>query len=106
MHLQTLPHLQKTPLLQYFAAKPKSISDKARLAVIGPGLKLLAFGMNHIGVLGDDVKKVISEQATVLSRQGTCYYSTAIRFYVLTYQLLFIPSTLSPSMLENAILVP
>ncbi len=27
MHLQTLPHLQKTPVLQYFVAKPKSISD-------------------------------------------------------------------------------
>ncbi len=30
MHLQTLPHLQKTPVLQYFAAKPKSISDRTR----------------------------------------------------------------------------
>ncbi len=37
----------------------------ACLAVMGPGLKLLAFGMNHIGVLRDDAKKAISEQATV-----------------------------------------
>ncbi len=26
----TLPHLLKTPVLQYFAAKPKSISDTTR----------------------------------------------------------------------------
>ncbi len=49
-------------MLQYFAAKPKKHKRyDARLAVIGLGLKLLAFGMNHIGVLGDDAKKVISE---------------------------------------------
>ncbi len=36
--------------------------------VTGPSVKLLAFGMNHAGVLGDDAKKVFSEQATVLSR--------------------------------------
>ncbi len=67
-------------MLQYFAAKAeKHERYDARLAVISPGLKLLAFGMNHIGVLGDDAKKVISEQATVLSREGTYSHSTAIR---------------------------
>ncbi len=71
---------QKRPVLQYFARKRKSNKRyDARLAVIGPGLKLLAFGINHIGVLGDDAKKVLSEQATVLSRQGTYSHSTATR---------------------------
>ncbi len=81
----------------------QSVLLSARLAVIGPGLKLPAFGMNHIGVLGDDAKKVISEQATVLSRQGTYPTQQQAEFNVLTYQLLFISSTLSLSMLENAI---
>ncbi len=79
MHLQTSPHLQnaRAPILRREAEKHKRYD--ARLAVIGPVLKLLAFGMNHIGVLGDDAKKVISEQATVLFRQGTYSHSTAIR---------------------------
>ncbi len=51
----------------------------ARLAVIGPGLQLLASGMNYIGVLGDDAKKVISEQVTDLPRQGTYSHSKASR---------------------------
>ncbi len=51
----------------------------ARLATIGPGLKLLAFGLNHVGVLGDDAKKVIAEQATVLARQGSYSLGTAKR---------------------------
>ncbi len=67
----------RAPILRRGAEKHKRYD--ARLAVIGPGLKLLAFGMNHIGVLGDDAKKVISAQATVLSRQGTYSHSTAIR---------------------------
>ncbi len=54
----------RAPILRREAEKHKRYDT--RLAVIGPGLKLLAFGMNHIGVLGDDAKKAISEQATVL----------------------------------------
>ncbi len=51
----------------------------ARLAAIGPGIKLIAFGMNHIGVLGDDAKKVIAEQATVLARQSSYSHHTVMR---------------------------
>ncbi len=58
-------------MLQFSVAKPKNTSDMTpvlpRLAL---ELKLLAFGMNHIGVLGDDAKKVIAEQATVLARKA------------------------------------
>ncbi len=67
----------RAPILRREAEKHKRYD--ASLAVIGPGLKLLAFGMNHIGVLGDNAKKVISEQATVLFLQGTCSQSTASR---------------------------
>ncbi len=67
-------------MLQFSVAKPKNTSDIcARLAAIGPGIKLLAFGMNHIGVLGDDAKKVIAEQATVLARQSSNSHHTAMR---------------------------
>ncbi len=57
----------------------------ARLAAIGPGIKLLAFGMNHICVLGDDAKKVIAEQATVLERQSSYFQPTAMRILPRTY---------------------
>ncbi len=39
----------------------------------------LAFGMNHIGVLGDDAKKVISEEVTILARQSSYSQATATR---------------------------
>ncbi len=45
----------RAPILRHEAEKHKRYD--ARVALIGPGLKLLAFGMNHIGVLGDDAKK-------------------------------------------------
>ncbi len=48
----------KDLVLQFSVAKPKNTSDMTPvLPPIGPGIKLLAFGMNHIGVLGDDAKK-------------------------------------------------
>ncbi len=50
-----------------------------RLAAIGPRQKRLAFCMNNIGVLADDVEKEISEQAKILSRQGSYSHATAIR---------------------------
>ncbi len=45
----------RAPILLREAEKHKRYD--ARLAVIGPGLKLLAFVMNHIGVLDDDARK-------------------------------------------------
>ncbi len=67
----------RAPILRREAEKHKRYD--ARLAAIGPGIKLLAFGMNHIGVLGDDAKKVIAEQATVLARQSSYSHDTAMR---------------------------
>ncbi len=67
----------RAPILRREAENHKRYD--ARLVVIGAGLKLLAIGINNIGVLGDDAKKVICEQATVLSCQGTYFHSTAIR---------------------------
>ncbi len=55
----------------------KHMRYDVRLATIGPGLKLLAFRLNHVGVLGDDAKKVIAEQAAVLARQGSYSLGTA-----------------------------
>ncbi len=49
------------------------------VAHIGPGIELLAFGMNHIGVLGSDAKEVIKEQAAILARQGWYAHYTAER---------------------------
>ncbi len=67
----------RAPILRREAEKHERYD--ARLAVIGPGLKLLAFEVNHIGVLAEEAKKVISEQAAVLSRQSTYSRSTASR---------------------------
>ncbi len=67
----------RSPILRREAEKHKRYD--ARLATIGQGLKLLAFGMNHIGVLGDDAKKVIAEQATVLASQSSYSHATAKR---------------------------
>ncbi len=61
----------------YVEKMKKHTRYDARLAAIGPGLKLLAFGLNHVGVLGEDAKKVIAEQATVLARQGSYSLGTA-----------------------------
>ncbi len=59
---------------------------------IGPGLKLLAFGLNHVGVLGDDAKKVIAKQATVLACQGSYSLGTAKRILRTPhFRLPFIP---------------
>ncbi len=59
----------RSPILRREAEKHKRYDS--RLAVIGPGLQLLTLRMNLIGVLGDDSKKAISKQTTVLSRRGT-----------------------------------
>ncbi len=80
MHPQTsvpLPKDARAPLPRREADKHKRFDT--RLASIGPGLSLLAFGMNHIGVLGDDAKKVISEQATILRTPSSYPHATATR---------------------------
>ncbi len=56
--------------------------------------------------MGDDAKKVISEQAKVLARQAPTPTHQEGQSYALTYQLLIIPSTVALLMLENAILIP
>ncbi len=94
----------RAPILRREAEKHKGYNT--RLAVIGPGIKLLAFEMNHIGVLGDDAKKVIPNKPLFPLVKAPTPTQQQAEFYVLTYQLLFIPSTLSPSMLENGSLVP
>ncbi len=76
---QTMGVLDTAYGILYDFLREKHRRYDARLAVIDPSLKLLAFGMNHIGVLGDDAKKGISEQAAALSRQGNYSHSTAIR---------------------------
>ncbi len=63
----------------FYVEKVKSTNDSVRLATIDSGLKLLAFGLNHVGVLGDDAKNFIAEQATVLARQGSYSLGTAKR---------------------------
>ncbi len=68
--LQTSVGFQKMLAHPFYVEKMKTQTLCVRLATIGRGLKLLAFGLNHVGVLGDDAKKVIAEQATVLARQG------------------------------------
>ncbi len=66
----------------FYVEKMKNTNSyDVRLATIGPGLKLLAFGLNHVGVLGGDAKKVIAEQATVLARQGSYSLGTAKRIF-------------------------
>ncbi len=67
----------RAPILRREAEKHKRYDS--RLAHIGPGIKLLAFGMNHIGVLGSDAKEVIKEQAAILARQGSYAHYTAER---------------------------
>ncbi len=67
----------RTPILRREAEKHKRYD--VRLAAIGPGLMLLPFSVNHVGVLGDDAKKGIAEQATVLARQGSYLLGTAKR---------------------------
>ncbi len=79
----------RAPILRRQDEKHKRYD--ARLATIGPGLKLLAFSLNHVGVLGDDAKKVIAEEATVLARQGSYSLGTAKRILRTTFRLPFIP---------------
>ncbi len=61
----------------FYVEKMKNTKAKRPSSYYGPGLKLLAFGLNHVGVLGDDAKKVIAKQATVLARQGSYSLGTA-----------------------------
>ncbi len=93
--------LLRTLVLQFSVAKPKNTSDMTPV----PGIKLLAFGMNHIGVLGDDAKKVIAEQATVLARQSSYSTTPQCESCAPTYPFPFTPLMLSLLMLENAVLV-
>ncbi len=67
----------RAPILRREAEKHKRYD--ARLAAIGPGIKLLAFSMNHVSVLGHDAKKVIAEKATVLACQSSYSHHTAMR---------------------------
>ncbi len=64
----------RAPILRREAEKHKRYD--VRLA---PGLKLLAFGLDHVCVGSDDAKKVISEQATVLACQVSYTLGTAKR---------------------------
>ncbi len=73
-----------------------------RLATIGPGLKLLAFSLNHAGVLGDDAKKVIAEQATVSLAKGHTRSAPQNASCVPIYRFPFIPFMPFLLMLENA----
>ncbi len=78
----------------------------ARLATIGPGLKLLAFGLNHVGVLGDDANKVIAEQgySARSSRVILAWHRKTHPSYP-TFRLPFIPLMPFLLMSENAILI-
>ncbi len=89
----------RAPILRQEDEKHKRYD--VRLATIGPGLKLLAFGLNHVGVLGDDTKKVIAEQATVLAKGHT----RLVPQNASTFRLPFIPLMPFLLMLENAILI-
>ncbi len=94
----------RAPILRREAEKHKRYDS--RLAHIGPGIKLLAFGMNHIGALGSDAKEVIKEQAAILARKARTLTILRNAFYAPIYPYLSILSMPFLSMLENAVLIP
>ncbi len=72
--------------------KPKSIVERR------------TFFPNFLAVLAEEFLVQYKPQFSLVKAPTPTQQQ--LESYVLTYQLLFIPSTLSPSMLENAILVP
>ncbi len=72
-----------------------------RLATIGPGLKLLAFGLNHVGVLGDDARKSSQNKLQCSLAKGHTRLVPQNASFVPTFRLPFIPLMPFPLMLVS-----